>query len=260
MRRTITTFCLLLAFSAGAFAQVKVQDNVAIGIANDTKDMTDRIMKDTAGILINTTKTVQAITGNRSAESNQFASAALGGGYSIAQAPSLASLAQSGASLFGGLTGDQQNQVSQLINGLNLVASLINLVEGQKNTGVNQQYQQGLNQVTALTGLVQAMSQSSTERTERIKGMQEKIGQAADVKGSLDQNTQWMNQNALVLNENVGLANLLVNQLNEQDKANLLLRSQVARALKTPKLEGKSGDRDAPLLDQLRSLQEQARN
>ncbi len=46
-----------------------------------------------------------------------------------------------------------------------------------------------------------------------------------------------MNQNALVLNEDVGLTNFIVHQQNEQDKANLLLISQMARAMKTPKVK-----------------------
>ena len=247
----------LAAMTAGASAQVQVQDNVAIGISNDTKRMTDKIMGDTAQILVQTTKTLQAITGDRSSDSNRFSSAALGGGYSMGQAPQLGQLAQAGASLFGGLSGGQQNSVAQIINGLNLVASLVNLVSGQQNTPTNQQYQQGVKQVTALTGVVQAMSSATSDRTQRIQGMQSQIGQAQDLKGSLDQNTQWMNQNALVLNENVGLSNMLVNQINEQDKANLLLISQLARALKVPEnISSKNNTRQA---SELQALQDSAR-
>ncbi len=73
----LTAIAILVAASGGVFAQIRVQDNVAIGIANDTKAMTDQIMQDTAKILVNTTRTLEAITGDRSADANQFASAAL---------------------------------------------------------------------------------------------------------------------------------------------------------------------------------------
>ncbi len=90
----------------------------------------------------------------------------------MAQAPDLASLAQSGANIFGGLSNGQKNEIATALNALNLVASLINLADGAKNPGVNQQYQKGLNQVTALTGVVEGMGQSAVDRTNRIKELQ----------------------------------------------------------------------------------------
>ncbi len=160
--------------------------------------------------------------------------------------------------MFGGLSGSQKNEIATALNALNLVASLINLADGAKNPGVNQQYQKGLNQVTALTGVVEGMGQSAVDRTNRIKELQGQIGQAKDLKGALDQNTQWMNQNALVLNEDVGLTNFIVHQQNEQDKANLLLISQMARAMKTPKVKKPGTDANA-IQNQLQALQDSAR-
>ena len=70
-------------------------------------------------------KTLQAVTGDRSSlAQGSLAQMALGGGFSMGQAPSLGSVISGGPLSFAGLGGNSQSIISTLISGLHLVKSL----------------------------------------------------------------------------------------------------------------------------------------
>jgi hypothetical protein len=69
---------------------------------------------------------------------------ALGGGFSMGNAPSLGSVISGGTLAFGGMGSDAQGIVSNLINGLQLVRSITGLINGTSRP-TDQAYQNSVN-------------------------------------------------------------------------------------------------------------------
>src|SRR5215207_5900538 len=167
--RGFFTICAAVAaLSTPALAQVPVIDAAALTQAQQTASNTRELMATNTQILEQVQKTLQAVTGQRSSESNQLGSLAVGG-FSLGQAPSLGDILKGGQMSWAGLGSQAQSTASTLINGLQLVKSLSGLASG-KNHATDQAYTTAVNSLTALTGIVSATQGAVTQRSQAFQG------------------------------------------------------------------------------------------
>src|ERR1019366_7191387 len=143
-------------------------------------------------ILTTVQKTLTAVTGNRS--TSALSSIALGS-FSMSSIPSLSSLLGGGTLSMGGL-GSFGSMASTIINGLNLVKSLTGSATASTNA-TDVAYVGALNTAAALTGAQSA----STTRSSSFTTAAGTIGTAADIKGSIDANSQLQVQTGQTINE-----------------------------------------------------------
>ncbi|MCX8571131.1 conjugal transfer protein [Aminobacter sp. MET-1] len=226
----------LLASTAVAYAQVPVTDAMNIQVNQQIQQLTSQIQSDTTVIKDNTTRTLQAITGDRTQDAGQFSSLATGSGFSMGQAPDFGSILQGNQASFGGIGGQFQNMAAQLINGLNLVKMVKDAATGGELSGANNAYNQGVQTVTTLTAMTDAMNAASKERTTAFTGAAGQIGKAQDLKGALEQNTQMVLQGNQTANEAVGALNNSVVLESQRYRAALAASSQSLKTFsKLPK-------------------------
>ncbi len=218
MMRTFKGFVFALALSAGcagalggASAQVPVIDAATLTQATTTAGNTAQIMQSNQQILTATNATLAAVTGART--TGTLGSAAIGGGFSMTSAPSMGSLL-GGSSMSWGNLGSFGTAASSIINGLNLVNTLSG--NAKPLSGSDQAYSGAVNTAAALTGIVQGAQSAATARTAALTGAGGQIGTAADIKGSIDQNSQAQIQTALTINEAIGSINSTNAALNAQ--------------------------------------------
>ncbi|MCO5067014.1 MAG: conjugal transfer protein [Rhizobiaceae bacterium] len=230
MKKIILGSVMGLLLTTAAYAQVPVTDAANIQVDEQIKALTSQIQSDTTVIKDNTTKTLQAITGDRTQDANKFSSLATGGGFSMSQAPDFGSILQGNQASFGGIGGQFQNMAAQVINGLNLVKMVKDAVTGGDLSGANQAYNQGVQTVTTLTALTDAMNAASKERTNAFSNAAGQIGKARDMKGALEQNTQMVLQGNQTANEAVGALNNAVMLESQRYKAALAEQSQFLKA------------------------------
>ena len=226
MKTIILASAAALLFSTATFAQVPVTDGANTAVNEKIKALTSQIQSDTTIIKDNTTKTLQAITGDRTQDAGQFSSLATGGGFTMSQAPDFGAILQGNQASFGGIGGQFQNMAAQVINGLNLVKMVKDAVTGGELTGANQAYNQGVQTLTALTAMTDAMNAASKERTNAFTNAAGQIGTAQDMKGALEQNTQMVLQGNLTAGEAVGALNNAVVLESQRYRAALAEQSQ----------------------------------
>ena len=70
------------------------QKLASMGAFVKIKALTSQIQSDTTIIKDNTTRTLQAITGDRTQDAGQFSSLATGGGFTMSQAPDFGAILQ----------------------------------------------------------------------------------------------------------------------------------------------------------------------
>ncbi|MEZ5784312.1 MAG: conjugal transfer protein [Rhizobiaceae bacterium] len=230
-----------LLLSTAAFAQVPVTDGANTAINDKIKALTSQIQSDTTIIKDNTTKTLQAITGDRTQDAGQFSSLATGGGFTMSQAPDFGAILQGNQASFGGIGGQFQNLAAQVINGLNLVKMVKDAVTGGELTGANQAYNQGVQTLTALTAMTDAMNAASKERTNAFTNAAGEVGKAQDMKGALEQNTQMVLQGNQTANEAVGALNNAVVLESQRYKAALAEQSQFLKTFAAGGARRRSG-------------------
>jgi hypothetical protein len=240
MKKIILGTAMGLLLSMAAYAQVPVTDAANTTVNEQIKQLTSQIQGDTTIIKDNTMRTLQAITGDRTQDATQFSSLATGGGFSMSQAPDFSSILQGNKASFGGVGGQFQNLAAQVINGLNLVKMVKDAVTGGELTGANQAYNQGVQTITALTAVTEAMNAASKERTNAFTGAAGQIGMAQDLKGALEQNTQMVLQGNQTANEAVGALNNAVVLETQRYRAGLAASSQSLRTF-APLPKGGSG-------------------
>ena len=254
-----TVFCITAV--SHAYAQVPVKDSANISISQDIERLSKQIQEDTSVVKDNTTKTLQAITGDRTQDAGQFAKLATGNGFSMGQAPDFNSILSGNQAVFGGIGGQFQNTAAKLINGLNLVKMVADTVKGDNLSGANQAYSQGVNALTTMTALTDAMNSATKDRQNSFMQATGQIGSARDLKGALEQNTQMVLQGNQTANEAVGSLNNQVMLLNQQYKAALATSSQNLRTFAplpdSVMRDGASGRQGASVRDQLRAFEEQ---
>ena len=223
---------LALAGPLPAMAQVPVIDSANLTKAQQIATSTQQILTADQQILQFTQKTLQAVTGDRSSQAQgSLAQMALGSGFSMAHAPSLGSVISGGALSFAGMGAGSQNIVSTLINGLQLVQTITGLANGQTNP-VDTAYKNSVNVAATLSGLINSTQGAVQQRSSAFTQGGQQIGQAQDLKGSVDQNTQVQIQTGQTINELNGVVNNAAAAANQANLDRIAAESSAARAMK----------------------------
>lgn len=228
----LVSLALAAVGTTAAFAQVPVIDSSNLAKAQEIATSTQKILSADQQILQSTQKTLQAVTGDRSSQAQgTLAQMALGGGFSMAQAPSLGSVISGGALSFAGMGSASQNIVSTLINGLQLVQTITGLVSGQTHPA-DTAYKNSVNVAATLSGLITSTQGAVQQRSSAFTQGGQQIGKAQDLKGSVDQNTQVQIQTGQTINELNGVVNNAAAAANQANLDRIAAESSAARAMK----------------------------
>lgn len=221
---------ILIPFEARAL--LPVIDNANLAKAQEIATSTQQILNADQQIMTFTQKTLAAVTGDRSSQAQgSLAQMALGSGFTMAQAPSLGSVISGGALSFAGMGAASQNIVSTLINGLQLVQSITGLMTGAAHP-VDTAYRNSVNVAATLSGLITSTQGAIQQRSSAFTQGGRQIGQAPDLKGSVDQNTQVQIQTGQTINELNGVVNNAATAANQANLDRIAAESAVARAMK----------------------------
>lgn len=228
MRRFILT-AYSLAFASTAPAQVPVIDGANLKIAQQTSATTDKILGTNKEVLKTVQETLQAVTGERGSDANQMQNLAVGNGFSVSQMPSFDSLMSGGVPNFGSMGGDIGKVATTFINGLQLVKNL----SGQAGSSFSgdKSYEEMVNTVLGVAALVTGSQKAVQIRRTSFEQAGANIGQAKDIKGSIDQNTQLQVQAGLTVNELIGVMNGAVSSLQADNQRRLTDISNSKKAL-----------------------------
>jgi len=209
------SFAPMAAYAGG----VPVIDAANYEVAKQTSVTTDKILGTNKEILTTVEETLKAVTGDRGGDANQMQNLAVGNGFSVSSMPSFDSLMSGGVPNFGSMGGDIAKVASTFINGLQLVKNL----SGQANSSFSgdQSYEQMVNTVLGVAALVNGSQQAVTTRRSAFEQAGQSIGQAKDIKGSIDQNTQLQVQAGLTINELIGVMNGAVLSLQADNQRRL---------------------------------------
>ncbi len=226
MKTSLAICVALLACAGAAHAQMAVHDNPTFMQAQQTASHTAQIMSSNERILNTVNQTLAAVTGNRSTGS--LSSMGLGGGFQMSSVPELSSLLGGGALSMNGL-GPYGALASDIINGLNLVKTLT----GGSATAAptDQAYSGAVNTSAAVTAAVAGGQAASTARSSAFQGARGQIGASADIKASVDQNSQIQTQTGLTINELIGSVNLTNASLNAQQQQDLAAQSKLSNMM-----------------------------
>ncbi|PLU74547.1 conjugal transfer protein [Sinorhizobium medicae] len=218
MKRLILTACSV-ALASTASAQVPVIDGANLEIAQRTSKTTDDILGTNKEVLKTVQDTLEAVTGDRGSDANQMQNLAVGNGFSVSQMPSFDSLMSGGVPNFGGMGGDVAKVATNFINGLQLVKNL----SGQAGSSFSgdKSYEEMVNTVLGVAALVTGSQQAVQTRRTSFEQAGANIGQAKDIKGSIDQNTQLQVQAGLTINELIGVMNGAVSSLQAENQRRL---------------------------------------
>jgi len=212
----VTSFTPTVAYAAGG---VPVIDETNYKVAKQTSETTEKILGTNNEILTTVEETLKAVTGDRGGDANQMQNLAVGNGFSVSSMPSFDSLITAGVPNFGSMSGDIAKVASTFINGLQLVKNL----SGQTNSSFSgdKSYEQMVNTVLGVAALVNGSQQAVTTRRSAFEQAGQNIGQAQDIKGSIDQNTQLQVQAGLTINELIGVMNGAVSSLQADNQRRL---------------------------------------
>ncbi|MGX7743972.1 type IV secretion system protein [Rhodopseudomonas parapalustris] len=231
-RSTFAALLLVVTPTFGALAQVPVIDSANLQKAQEIATSTQKILSADQQIMQFTQQTLKAVTGDRSSQAQgSLAQMALGGGFSMAKAPSLGSVISGGALSFAGMGTETQTMVSSLINGLQLVQTITGLVSGQSHP-VDTAYKNSVNVAATLSGLINSTQSAVQQRSSALQQGGQQIGSAQDLKGSVDQNTQVQIQTGLTINELNGVVNNAAAAANQANLDRIAAESAAARAMK----------------------------
>ncbi|MDX0190441.1 conjugal transfer protein [Sinorhizobium meliloti] len=228
MKRLILTACSV-ALASAASAQVPVIDAANLETAQRTSKTTDDILGTNKEVLKTVQDTLEAVTGDRGSDANQMQNLAVGNGFSVSQMPSFDSLMSGGVPNFGGMGGDVAKVATNFINGLQLVKNL----SGQAGSSFSgdKSYEEMVNTVLGVAALVTGSQQAVQTRRTSFEQAGANIGQAKDIKGSIDQNTQLQVQAGLTINELIGVMNGAVSSLQADNQRRLTDISNSKKAL-----------------------------
>ncbi|MBA8907613.1 hypothetical protein HNQ95_003397 [Aminobacter ciceronei] len=206
-----------------------VIDGANLKVAKETAMTTDKILNTNKDILSTVEDTLKAVTGDRGSDANQMQNLAVGNGFSVSSMPSFDSIMSGGVPNFGGMGGDISKIATTFINGLQLVKSL----SGKSNSGFSsdKSYEELMNTVLGVSALVTGSQQAVTTRRSALEQAGQSIGQAQDIKGSIDQNTQLQVQAGLTINELIGVMNGAVGSLQADNQRRLTDISNSKKAL-----------------------------
>jgi len=204
-------------------AQVPVIDNATLTQATQTASNTAQIMQTNQQIMNYTQQTLAAVTGNRTTGS--LSSIGLSGGFSMSSLPGLSQLLGGGGISMAGL-GSFGSIASSIINGLNLAKTLTGAASASTPTDLA--YTGAVNTAAAVTAAVAGAQSAGSSRSSAFTSGASQIGTAADVKASIDQNSQLVTQNGQTINELIGTVNLTNAALNAQQQQDLAAQSKLS--------------------------------
>lgn len=220
-----------LAVTTSAGADVPVIDKTNLAVARQNAENTGEIMRTNADILEKSKEILKALSGSRDG-SMGIGSEGLGGGMTVTGAPSFASVMNGGILSFGGLSSEAQEMAALVINGLQLVRTVKAIVEGEEAGAANNAYSSGVNTAALLSALTAQASAGVTTREQSLQSANGQIGEAEDVKGSVDANTKMQLETARTMNELIGVSNGAVSAMNQDLQFRLTQQSETAKMMK----------------------------
>jgi hypothetical protein len=212
-----------------AAADVPVIDKTNYAVAKETADTTSKILDTNKDILTTVEETLKAVTGDRGSDAGSLKDLAIGNGFSVSSVPSFDSLLQNGVADFGSMGSEIAEAATLFINGLQLVKSL----SGKENSSLasDKSYEDMMKTVLGVSALITGSRQAVETRRTALENAGQGIGQAEDIKGSIDQNTQLQVQTGLTLNEMIGVLNGGVQSLHAENQRRLTDISNTRKAL-----------------------------
>jgi len=165
------------------------------------------IKKDNESIKDFLEKVNNALKGSRRSDVTGFTSQ---NNFSIAGMSGFGSLLSGGDLNFSslGLGQDGQNAASSIINNLGLVSSIASSFKnGDKKSAMEKIYGISVNVLTSLSGVTEQTSKSVKQRKTDLENITGKIGDAEDMKGSIDQNSAIQAETGKSINELIGVQN-----------------------------------------------------
>ncbi|MDX8500702.1 type IV secretion system protein [Mesorhizobium sp. VK4C] len=229
MRRTSAAVFATMAALSPARADMPVIDRTNYAVARKTADTTAKILDTNKDMLKTVEKTLQAVTGDRGGDAGSLKDLAIGNGFSVSSVPSFDKLLRDGMPDFGAMNGNVAEAASTFINGLKLVKSL----SGKEDSGLasDKSYEELMRTVLGVAAMINGSRQAVETRRAALEGAGQGIGQATDVKGSIDQNTQLQVQTGLTLNEMIGVLGAGVQSLQAENQRRLTDISNTRKAL-----------------------------
>jgi hypothetical protein len=230
MKRTLTALLMLGTGFAPAAADIPVIDKTNYAVARDTAEKTGKILDTNKEILTTVEDTLKAVTGDRGSDAGSLKDLAIGNGFSVSSVPSFESILKSGIADFGSLDPKVVEAATLFINELQLVRSL----SGKENSSLasDQSYEELMKTVMGVSALITGSQQAVETRRSALERAGAGIGQAEDIKGSIDQNTQLQVQTGLTLNEMIGVMNGAVQSLHAENQRKLTDMSNTRKALR----------------------------
>ncbi|RWI54797.1 MAG: conjugal transfer protein [Mesorhizobium sp.] len=228
MRALVLLATTVIAVTS-AMADIPVIDKTNYAVAKDTAEKTARILDTNKDILTTVDKTLQAVTGDRGSDAGSLKDLAIGNGFSVSSVPSFDSLLQNGVPDFGSMGPEIAKAATVFINGLQLVKSL----SGKQGSSLasDKSYEELVKTVLGVSALITGARQAVETRRTALERAGQGIGQAQDIKGSIDQNTQLQVQTGLTLNEMIGVLNSAVQSLQAENQRKLADISNTKKAL-----------------------------
>ncbi len=229
MKRTFLAAFATLGAVSPCLADMPVIDRTNYAVARKTADTTSKILDTNKDILQTVEKTLGAVTGNRGSDAVSLKDLAIGNGFSVSSMPSFDKILQDGIPDFGSLNAGVVQAATTFINGLQLVTSL----SGKQDSSLasDQSYQELMKTVLGVSAMINGSTQAVASRRSALERAGQGIGQASDVKGSIDQNTQLQVQTGLTLNELIGVLNAGVQSLQAENQRRLTDISNTRKAL-----------------------------
>jgi hypothetical protein len=230
MKRSLAVLALIGVSIAPAAADIPVIDKTNYAVAFDTAEKTGKILDTNKEILTTVEETLKAVIGDRGSDAGSLKDLAIGNGFNVSSMPSFDQLLKSGVADFGGLDPKVVEAATQFINGLQLVRSL----SGKEHSTLasDQSYEELMKTVMGVSALITGSRQAVETRRSALESAGERIGQAEDIKGSIDQNTQLQVQTGLTLNEMIGVLNAGVQSLHAENQRRLTNMSNTRKALR----------------------------
>jgi hypothetical protein len=170
------------------------------------------------------------VTGDRGRDAGPLKDIAIGNGFSVSSVPSFDGILKNGVADFGSLDPKVVQAATLFINGLQLVRSL----SGKDNSSLasDKSYEELMKTVMGVSALITGSQAAVETRRSALESAGGEIGQAEDIKGSIDQNTQLQVQTGLTLNEMIGVLNAGVQSLHAENQRKLTDMSNTKKALR----------------------------
>jgi hypothetical protein len=229
MKTCFLSAVILFAIVPAVSAQVPVIDKANLRIAKETGQTTDKILDTNKQVLKTVEDTLKAVTGERANVANEMQKLAVGNGFSVSQLPGFDKILSGGTANFGDVSGEIGTSATAFLNGLKLLQNLSG--KSGSDFASDKSYEELVKTVLGIAALANGAQQATQTRRAALEAAGAKIGQATDIKGSLDQNTQLQVQSGLTINELIGVMNGAVLSLQADNQRRLTDMSNSKKAL-----------------------------